>query len=260
MRTRCVLFRLCLCLGLSLVILPHRAFPQDGASAARPTTSEIVQRLVAANEHRARQLGAYTARRHYHVDYHGFPHAAEADMVVDAVCNGSNSKQFEVVSETGSHVLIDHVLKKLLKTEQDDSRHRSDSALTPDNYTFDLLNTETVDGRDVYVLTVEPKQSHGFLYRGTIWVDAQDFAVVKLDARPAKNPSFWIRDTRINREYEKAGEFWLPQNDRSETKVRLGGTAVLTIAYDNYHFDRAAAVPPARSYMTWPALVDWDGR
>jgi len=242
MRTRLALFARFF-LGFSVVILfVPGVRSQDGAATAQPTTSEIVQRLVAENQQRSQKLGVYTSRRHYHVAYHGFPHAAEADMVVDAVCNGPGSKQFDVISESGSHVLVDHVLKKLLRAEQDDSHHRSDSALTPANYTFTLLRTEIDGGRPVYVLTVEPKQSHGLLYRGTIWVDAQDYAVVKLNAEPAKSPSFWIRNVQINRQYEKAGDFWLPRSDRSETKVRLGGVATLTIDYDDYRFVSTEAI------------------
>ena len=240
MRTRC-LFSLRFCLGLCLLLLCHpEALPQDGAAAARPVTSEIVQRLVAENEQRSRELGAYTARRHYHIAYVGFPHPAEADMIVDAVCNGANSKHFDVVSESGSHLLLDHVLKKLLKTEQKDAAHRADSALTPENYTFSLVGVEQEEGRLLYVLTVEPILSGALLYRGKIWVDAQDYAVVKIEAQPARSPSFWIRNTQINRQYEKAGDFWLPRSDRSETRVRLGGRAVLTIEYGDYHFATAA--------------------
>ena len=247
-------FVLCrLCLGLSLVVLsPSAAFPQQDAAAALPITSEIVHRLVTENEQRSRELGAYTSRRHYHVAYQGFPHAAEADMVVDAVCNGANSKQFDVVSESGSHLLLNHVLKRLLKTEQEDAIHRTDSALTPANYRFSLVGTEQDEGRLLYVLEVEPILSRALLYRGKIWVDAQDYAVVKVEAQPAKNPSFWIRNTQIDRQYEKAGDFWLPQSDRSETKVRLGGTAVLTIEYEDYRF-ATAAVPHGSSGQA-PAL------
>jgi hypothetical protein len=175
LRTQC-LFSLRFCLGLCLVLLCHpEALPQDGAAGARLITSEIVQRLVAENEQRSRELGAYTARRHYHVAYVGFPHPAEADMIVDAVCNGANSKHFDVVSESGSHLLLDHVLKKLLKTEQRDAAHRADSALTPENYTFSLVGAEQEEGRLLYVLTVEPILSGALLYRGRIWVGAQNW-------------------------------------------------------------------------------------
>jgi hypothetical protein len=234
-------------LGLVLSVAGAQFFSaaaQQSSGEARPAIGEIVQRLVARNEQRAQELGPYTSRRHYHVEYHGFPHAAVADMVVDASYDGPSSRHFTVVSESGSHLLLEHVLGKLLRTEQDSAHDRADNALTPANYNFTLVRTETVGGRLAYVLGVEPKKPRGLLYRGTIWVDAQDYAVVKIDAHPAKNPSFWISDTEIHHVYEKDGEFWLPKSNRSETKVRLGGTAILTIDYGDYRFATKGASPP----------------
>lgn len=54
---------------------------------------------------------------------------------------------------------------------------------------------------------------------GEILCKAYQLSNGKLDAQPARNPSFWIRNTQIDREYKKAGGFWLPRNDRSETRV-----------------------------------------
>jgi len=79
-----------------------------------------------------------------------------------------------------------------------------------------------------------------------IWIDAGDYAVVRVEAQPAENPSFWIKNTDIHHVYAKSGEFWLPQTNTSESKVRLGGTAVLTIDYGTYQFeprDATAAAP-----------------
>jgi len=38
-------------------------------------------------------------------------------------------------------------------------------------------------------------------------VDAEDFAVVRSEAAPAKNPSFWSKETRIEQAYAKIGDF-----------------------------------------------------
>jgi len=244
-RIRRVLFlRLFLGIALALILCPV-ALPQQSSAPAMANVTDIVRQLVSHNQQREHDLGAYTSRRHYHVAYLGFPHATEADMVVDVTCSGPISESFELVSQSGSHLLLDHVLSKLLKTEQDASRDRTGSALTPANYTFTLLRTEMDGERPTYVLTVEPKQRRSLLYRGTIWVDAQDYAVVRIEAEPAKNPSFWIRDTQIDHVYEKTGDFWLPQSNRSETKVRLGGKAILTIDYSDYRFVRPEALQTA---------------
>jgi hypothetical protein len=70
--------------------------------------------------------------------------------------------------------------------------------------------------------------------------------VIKIQAEPAKNPSFWISRTQINFTSAKTGDFWLPEQNRSETKVRIGGTAVLTIRFGAYEVEplMAAATPP----------------
>jgi len=91
------------------------------------------------------------------------------------------------------------------------------------------------------VLDVEPQTESKFLYRGKVWVDAEDFAVAKIDAAPAKNPSFWIARTRIVHRNEEVDGFWLPKENRSESKIRVGGTAVLTIDYGRYSVRAAAA-------------------
>ena len=91
-----------------------------------------------------------------------------------------------------------------------------------------------VAGRPCYRLHVEPKVASKFLYRGTIFVDAEEFAVVQIDAEPAQNPSFWVKKTEIHHTYAKTGQFWLPEHDRTDSTMRLGSTAVLTIDYGPY--------------------------
>ena len=81
---------------------------------------------------------------------------------------------------------------------------------------------------------MEPKRDNKFLYRGEICVNAADFAVESIDAEPAKNPSFWIKKTRIEHRYQKIGQFWFPLSNQSVTNVRMGGTATLNIDYTGY--------------------------
>jgi hypothetical protein len=124
-----------------------------------------------------------------------------------------------------------------MDSEKEASEDRGATALTPVNYRFQLLGSESVDGRPAYILSVEPLRESKFLYRGRVWVDATDFAVAKIEASPAKNPSFWISRTLIRYSSAKAGDFWLPQRSVSESKIRIGGTAVLTIDYGTYQIN-----------------------
>ena len=213
------------------------ALGQEAIASTTLDVGQIVQRMEDRNKERSERLRHYISVRHYHVEYHGFPVTIAASMDVEATYDAPSSKSFRVLSQMGSGLLIDRVLKKLLKSEQEAARDQSRTALTTENYTFGLVGSEVSDGRRHYILQVEPKGDRKLLYRGRIWVDGNDYAVERIEAAPAQNPSLWIRKTEIHHVYSKIGDFWLPQQNKSETKVSIGGTAVLTIEYGAYRVE-----------------------
>jgi hypothetical protein len=161
-------------------------------------------------------------------------------MEVEYHYNAASGKSFRIVTQSGSKMLCEKVLKRAVESEKEASQDKAAMALTAANYRFRLVGSENVGGRPAYVLEVEPISPSKFLIRGKIWVDAEDFALMKVEAEPAKNPSFWIARTRILQTYAKTGEFWLPERNRSESKVRIGGTAVFTIDYGTYRTESKA--------------------
>lgn len=204
------------------------------ADAAGPSVDEIVSRMMARNAERSARCQYYRGHRDYRVTYHGFPGSKEADMQVEMSFVAPNTKSFRILSTSGSKFLIDRVLRRLLESEQEAALERNRTALTPANYKFDFDGTEFSGVRTLFVLKVQPRVDSKFLYRGKIWIDSQDYAVTRIDAEPAKNPSFWIKNTEIHQTYKKVGDFWFPSENQSETRVRLGGVSKLTIIYSNY--------------------------
>jgi hypothetical protein len=199
------------------------------------TASEIVSQVQRHNKARLDQLKQYKALRHYAVEYKGFAHTVDARMDVEVSYDAATGQNFRIVSQSGSSLLCDKVLKRAVDSEKEASQDKSLTAPNEMNYRFSLLGTDTVGGRPAYILHQEPLMEGKFLSRGKIWIDAADFAVVKLETEPAKNPSFWISRTSISSSSVKTDGFWLPAKTRSETRVRIGGTAVLTIDYGTYH-------------------------
>jgi hypothetical protein len=231
----------------------------EGPVATALSTDSIVQKLVVANAQRARALRGYQQTRSYSLNYHGFPGSRSAEMKVDAFFTAPNKKDFTVVSQSGSKFLLTHVLLKLLDSEKEAWQSGKQLELTPDNYEFTFLQMDRTPEGEAYVLQVKPRINNKFLYKGKIWVDAHDFAVTRLSAEPARNPSFWISRTQIDLHYAKFGEFWLPLHNNSVTHVRLGGDAVLNIDYADYQIngtkqardahpsDQTPVLPPANS-------------
>jgi len=235
---------------------PSLGVAQDSAPAAAPTRlslSEIVDNMAKKNAQRAKDLGHYQGRREYQLDYKGFPGDLHADMVVRVSYSAPSTVEFTEVSQSGSKLILNRVIKPIMESEQESLKPANYESvqITADNYNFTLLESEDHGDACPYVLGVEPKVPNKFLFRGRIWVDARDFAVCRIEAEPAKNPSFWIKSTAIHHFFMKVGDFWLPAENSSASNIRLGGHATLTIKYEDYQVQAApgleaiAILPPA---------------
>ena len=227
-------------LGLLLLICLTAAAQTPAVSppleAEGPLTAEeVVERMVHRNLDRAQALHRYQGTRLYRLQYRGFGGARDGEMVVEMKYDRLGTKEFTEQSAAGSKLLL-KVFRKLLQSEKEAlaAEHQERTALNQDNYRFTLLAMEDASTGPAYVLAVEPRQKSKFVYRGRIWVDAQDFAVVRVEAEPAKNPSFWTKKTQITHLYVKVGDFWLPQHNSSVSNIRFGGRAELTIEYRDY--------------------------
>jgi hypothetical protein len=243
-----------LLMGWNLAVMCQPLTPQDFESTATSYSvskaplpvEQVVKRLQERNAERAAALDQYEVTRVYHMQYHGFPSDRSAEMVINMAYRAPNSKQFSVVSQTGSKFIIEHVFKKLLDGELEAANedNRRQSALTTENYDFTLAGYEsTPEGGGQYILNLTPKTRNKFLYRGKVWVDSKDFAVKRIKGEPAKNPSLWIKSTDVEHRYMKVGDFWVPAENRTQSVIRLGGVAYLSIEYKNYKIIEAKSLP-----------------
>ncbi len=233
-------------LVVALAFLLHQASAQSApgiqpAATSPLTLSQVVEKLVQMNAARFKALQSYRGRRTYQVEYKGFPTTFHAEMTVDVTYTAPDTKAFTIVSESGPKWMVSRVLKKLTETERDAQKgpNRSGVELSPQNYNFASFEYQASSDGCSYILTVQPKVPTKFLYRGRVWVHEQDFAVCRIEAEPAKNPSFWITSTAICQNYQKIGQLWLPLDNQSISTARLGGRATLTIKYQNYDITAA---------------------
>jgi hypothetical protein len=221
-------------------LCPPAAGQDSNAPDQRPrsqlSAEQIVQNLVSMNLKRAQALLAYQSTRIYRLEYKGFPGSRTAEIVVNVRYQAPETKEFEIVSAAGSKQLIDRVFKKLLQGEKEafERENQKRIAINQENYEFTLIGYEAKRVGSSYVLSVKPRTKNKYLFQGSIRVDAEQFAVVRIEGEPAKNPSFWIKDTKIQTVYVNVNDFWLPAHHHSITAVRLGGHADLTIEYKDY--------------------------
>ena len=232
--------------AIAFLIIAFPAFAQQANVSAPLSADDVMGRVVKMNEVRARALESYSSVRSYHLECHCLSHK-KANMVVRTNYQAPNKKEFTILSESGSGTVRDRVFKKLLEAEQESMRDENQqrSAITPENYTFQLSDYEKTDTDEFYVLDAQPRSKNKFLFRGHIWVNAKDFAITRVEGEPAVNPSWWTVKTDFTRHYQKIGDFWLPEYNQSETKVRIFGTAVLSIEYGEYQITQAGGTTSA---------------
>jgi outer membrane lipoprotein-sorting protein len=218
----------------ALLLLPASSIVAAENSAQVPTAEEIVTRMGAHELQRQASTEGYAGMRRYVLENHHFDKHSEILVRVRADQDGT--KHFDVVSEKGWKAANTHVLRKMVESEAETSRPdmRLKTKVNLENYDFEISGTELVSTRPTYVLEVIPKRKDRYLFRGRIWVDAQDYALVRVEGSPAKNPSFWTKSTHFVQLYYKSGSFWFPRSTQSVTEARIFGTTDVSIEYFDY--------------------------
>jgi len=195
---------------------------------------QIVRELLEHNEMRKTALVEYTALRTYQVS--DFKGKLRAEEIGRMEFHAPDKKTFVVASESGSGLIRHMALHPLISSEIETAagKEHYDSNITPENYTFTLLGEQRVGAYRCFVMQAAPRRKDKYLFKGKLWIDVQDYAVVRIEGQPAKKLSFWIERADFVRQYQKIGKFWLPQRDETSVQVRLYGKKVLTIDHQDY--------------------------
>jgi len=219
---------------IALLLIQTSSIDAADDSSLLPTAEEVVTRMAALDLQRQSSIAGYEGMRRYVLENSRLDKRAE--MLVRVQGDENGRKNFEVVSEDGWKAANTHVLRKMLDSESETSRPelRATTKLNFTNYEFTVAGAEIVVGRMAYVLEVAPKRKDKYLFQGRIWVDAEDYALVRAEGSPAKNPSFWTKSTHFVQVYQKRGTLWFPLSTRSVTEARIFGTTDVNIEYFDY--------------------------
>jgi len=232
-----------------LGVAPAVSFAQSQSFASQPpaeaassgytapmglTGDDIIGKMLERNRLRNEQLQRYSAVRTYEIRNLEGKVAAQAVVRVDY--EAPYKKTFNKTSEKGSGIVRHLVFDRLIQSEGETSagREHHNSAITTTNYTFLLVGEEEAGPYHCFVLEAAPKRKDKYLFEGKIWIDAEDFAIVKIAGHPAKKPSFWINRADFVRQYQRIDGFWLPCRDETSVEVKMYGRRVFTVDHQRY--------------------------
>jgi hypothetical protein len=228
-------FRIICGLLLSVLLLGlHAAMPPATGAPPKLAAGEILGRMERRFETQMHALASYQARRSYSVE-HGMLSQPGTLLVEEQYC-APGERTFRVLDRGGPSVVQEKVFSRLLEVEQATAAEtvRQELDLNRRNYRFTYERYDPAAG--AYVFAAEPRGSNPYRLRGRVWINAQDFAVQRIEGEPVKRHSVFVRQTHFVHEFARFGEFWFPVRHRSETDLALFGRAVLRINYFDYHW------------------------
>ena len=208
---------------------PPPVQPIDNATAVR--------NIDAAVKWRVDHIAGYTDIEHYKVYRGGAEKTPISEMVVKTTYRPESGKDYQVLSHGGSSVIYRLLLQPALQTEHDINLPSKVGAsyLTSANYNMQLKSGDPVqqDGRLCWAVAVSPKHKAPNLIVGTIWVDAKDFTIVRLEGVTSKSATFVASPAHVMRQYTNISGFAQATHARADTDS-LFGKVVITIDYEGY--------------------------
>jgi hypothetical protein len=138
--------------------------------------------------------------------------------------------RFEVTAEGGSGYIRSKVLRAVLEGEQEAIAlgETGRASLDRSNYSF---QPNGLDESGLANVLLSPRRKERILLAGKMFLQPEDGGLVRLEGRPAKSPSFWIKNVDIVRSYERILGTVVPVSLESTAQVRLLGRATFRMTY-----------------------------
>jgi outer membrane lipoprotein-sorting protein len=191
-----------------------------------PTNEEIIAKMEQAQTENRVHSRAYKVTRDYKL-FGGENHSqARSRLIAEISVIPPDSKKYTIDNSTGS-ILEEKIVRKMLDGEVAFAKDSRWSDITRENYSFRLVREDELSGQRCYVLDLLPKRESKNLLRGSIWVDAHSYLPLRVEGKPAKNPSWWVTDAHIVLLYGYVGPMWLQTSSEATANVRIIGRSTM---------------------------------
>lgn len=199
--------------------------------ATAPDLNTIVSRMMVAQQRNKEQARAITVKR----DYQLLDRQQEqkAQLVAHITYMPPDQKQYRIESSYGG--IGEKILRDVLDKETEQPKDPERKELSTQNYDFQLLGSESLEGRPCYVLAINPKRGDKDLIRGRVWVDSATYNIRRIEGNPAKNPSWWIHDLYILMRFAEVDGMWLRTFTYAVANVRFKGKYEMVARDVEYH-------------------------
>jgi hypothetical protein len=193
---------------------------------ANPDLTAIIQGMEHAQSE-VRAQAPYQVIREYRL-FGAKSASANADVVAQVDFKPPTSKDYSIQKWSGSS-RGKQVVQRVLDHEVEASKsNQTQTALSNNNYHFNLVGETILDGRPCYVLGLKPKRKDKDLISGAAWVDKDSFFILHIEGETTKAPSWWLKSVRVKLSFGDLYGTWLQTSMEAVADVRFFGAHTLT--------------------------------
>ncbi len=207
-------------------------------SAQQLDSATIIQRVNEAVEARFENVLGFTDIEHYAVFRGSDQTHPAAEMTAKCLYEKGVGKKYTILSQSGSTIIQKFGLRPLLENEMRINNPATvrDSWFISANYEMKLKpgGIQKVDGRDCIGLSISPRHKAPNMIQGTLWVDAKEYWIVKVEGIASKSPSIWAGTTKMMRQYMLVDGYSQAMHARAESNSFFFGRTVVVIDYSDY--------------------------
>ncbi len=186
------------------------------------------------SEIQARQLASYSATTLIRAQLLDTSQSGEYE--VQQKYQAPRTLAFKALRFTGDAFVKTNVIIRLLQSEVDHVQKDdpASNAINAANYKFSYKGINQLDGRQVHVYQLKPREKRAGLFKGRIYVDAYTGSLVRVEGRPVKSPSLFIKKVDFVQDYADIGPFTFPVHIHSEATARIVGRAIVDVYQRDY--------------------------
>jgi hypothetical protein len=209
-----------------------------------PDITTVVQGVDGSVKNRIDRIADYTVTEHY-VVFRGKDEHAAAEMTVQTVYRKETGKSYTILSQNGSSLWRSEVLGTLLDHEKKMSQpgNVETALINSSNYEMklDANPRGNLNGRECLVLDITPRRNSEYLFKGKLWVDAHDFAIVQLKGTASKSATFLAKAAEVSRQYAEVEGLPMATHAEAVSGSALLGPTVVKVDYMNYKIDQSGS-------------------
>jgi hypothetical protein len=183
----------------------------------------LVSQMMATQRENREHRRAFTVKREYQLlDKQS---QSKARIVATITYLPPNQREYRIESSQGGFGA--KILRDILAKDAEPPADLRRQTISPENYDFQFLGQESVEGLTCYKLGITPRRTDKDLIRGQIWVDAENYRIRRIEGSPMRSPSWWLRDIQILMNFGEIDGMWVRTLLRAAATVRFKGKYVV---------------------------------